>query len=92
MENKHKKLNILHFIETNKSMYRIYNIEPLKESLVSICIERDGISILEKEILDESWGLMGGDSFSRFVSSCINRLRSEIKHSEEVIIKDEIMV
>ncbi|MEK6829105.1 MAG: hypothetical protein AABY15_03180 [Nanoarchaeota archaeon] len=84
-----KKLSLLHYIKSDKSEYYIYNIECLEGTNVSVWIERDGRSILQPEIFDESWGTMGGDSFSSFVISCLNVLRSDIKKRGEFIIKDE---
>lgn len=90
--NKPNKLSLLHFIETDKATYRIYNIECLKDSNVNIWIERDGISILEKEIFEESWSTLGGESFTRFVMSCLEVLRTHISILNEVILKDEKMI
>lgn len=81
---------LLHIISTDKSVYYIYNTKnPIKDGLGNLMIIVDNKSILEKEIFDESWGLMGGDSYSRYVTSCINVLRREIKIKGEVIIEDK---
>lgn len=88
---KPNKLKLLHLIETDKAKYHIYNIDLLEGTNVSVWIERDGKSILETEIFDESWGTLGGDSFSSFVMSCLNVLRKYIKENNEFIIEDKIL-
>lgn len=65
-----KKLSLLHYIETDKAKYHIYNIECLEDTNVSLWIERDGKAILQEEIFEESWGTLGADSFTTFVLSC----------------------
>lgn len=83
------KLKVLHVIQTDKAKYCVYNIELLKDTNVSVWIEKDGISILEEEIFDESYGTLAGNSFSNFVLSCLNRLRGYIKEHNEFIIEDK---
>jgi len=85
------KLKVLHLIQTDKAKYCVYNIEILKDTNVSVWVERDGVPILMEEILDESWGTLGGDSFSSFVISCLNRVRSYIRQHDEFIIEDRII-
>jgi hypothetical protein len=86
-----QKLKLLHHIQTDKANYFIYNIKCLEGTNVSVWIERDGVNILQEEVFEESWGTMGGDSFSSFVISCLNVLRDHIKHNGEFIIKDEMI-
>lgn len=86
-----QKLSLLHHIQTDKANYFVYNIECLEGTNVSVWIERDGENILQEEVFEESWGTMGGDSFSSFVISCLNILRDKIKRDGEFIIKDEIV-
>jgi hypothetical protein len=93
-----KKLQLLHKIFTDKSEYYIFNIENNpKKDLVSVGVNRIyktfyGITttkrILEKEIFDDSWGMLGADSFDSFVRDCLNRVRTYAKEHGEVIIED----
>jgi len=84
-----EKLGLLHYIKTNEAEYEVYNIDYLEGTVVSVWIERNGESILEEEIADESLGTLGGESFSRFVRSCLNHTRDYIKDNNEIIIEDE---
>lgn len=83
------KLCLLHYIKTDKADYNVYNIDPIDGTATTIWIERDNVSILESEVFDESWGTLGADSFSTFVSHCLGVLRSDIKSRGEFIIDDK---
>jgi len=83
-----EKAQTIHVIRTNKAVYYIYNIDYLPGTNVNIWIERNGIPILREEIIEESWGTLGGDSFTSFVMSCLNETRWYIGKSYEHILED----
>ncbi len=90
-----ERLRLIHSIRTDKAAYFVYDTETIQNyDAVNIEIERipNGTSnptiILEKEIFDESWGGMCGDSFSRLVLTALDDLRKYIKKEGENITED----
>ena len=82
------KYSILHYIQTDKAKYNIFNVE-YDDSCVVIRIERNNKSILENDILYECLGMSIGQSFDHTVYNCICELKNFIKKQNEIIILDK---
>ena len=84
------RLKAMYKVETDKAVYIAYNTETIKCDAVNIEIEetRDCKKklILEKDLMDDSWGGLAGDSFFSLSVDSKNHLNNYIKSNKEVII------
>jgi uncharacterized protein YktB (UPF0637 family) len=89
-----ERLSVIHFIKTDYAEYFVYNTQTIKEDWVNIEIERVDFSgkkelVCEQQIFDESFGAMGGDSFTTLVMRALADLKDLIKEKREYIIEDK---
>lgn len=87
-----ERLKVLYKIETDQSIYTAYNTQTIEDyDCVNIEIERfhKGKSeiILESELFEDSWGVMGGDSFNRIVIDSKQHLINYINNKNELLSK-----
>lgn len=93
-----ERLSVMYIFTTDKKEYIAYNTQTIQnQDCVNIEIvektSRDKEKIiLEKEIFEDSWGAMGGDSFYSLVIDSKNHLRDYIKSNEEFIISENDLV
>lgn len=85
-----ERLKMMYKIETDKAVYFAYNTQTIQKDWVNIEIERQTYGsaeiILEKEIFEDSWGAMGGDSFYSLMRSSRRHLIDYIKEKGEFIL------
>jgi hypothetical protein len=92
-----ERLKLIHYIKTDYAEYFVYNTQTLQGvDCVNIEIERlDPYGkkelILQKEIFEDSFGGMCGDSFHSLVIDALWRLNEYIKEKREFIIEDKII-
>lgn len=87
---KRECLCLLYEIITDKAQYVAYETETAQGlDCVNIEIERTSIDnkslILEQELFEDSWGAMGGESFSRLILSSKYLVYEFIKHNHEIV-------
>jgi hypothetical protein len=87
----YKKLSLMHFIQTDKNLYFVYNVQPKGKSCVYVSIEKNDIPILSDLIEEESLETFGGTSFNTIVMRCISHLRKYVIEKGEVIMDDRII-
>lgn len=87
-----ERLTVLYGIETDKATYLVYNTQTTHYDAVNIeieeCRNQKFKIILEKEIFDDSWGALGGESFGRLVHNSKRHLKEYIQTRNESIIKE----
>lgn len=88
-----ERLKVLYELKTDKATYIAYNTQTIQGyDCVNIEIEKQVYGrnrlILEKEIFDDSFGAMGGDSFYSLMRSSRSHLIDYIKNSGEFILNE----
>lgn len=88
-----ERLKIIHIVFTDQALYVMYNTQTIQgKDCVNIEIERISTdskqTILQKEIFEDSWGAMGGDSFHSMVIDAKRHLNDYIRGCQENILQD----